>query len=183
MSVKTLLTADEFEKVCGSFGSCELVRGEIVQMSPGGFRHSSTVSSIDRILGTWARKSGLGRTISCEAGVVVETDPDTVRGADVAYISYARLPKGKGPKGFTRVAPELVVEVLGIDRTWKDAFEKAGEYFRMGVLRVWIADPQTQRVHALRPDEEPQVFQGDDMIADEAVLPGFSCRVSEFFED
>lgn len=152
-------------------------------MSPGGFRRSIAAINAAGMLRVWAKSIHLGRVIGCEAGVVVETDPDTVRGVNAAYGSYARRPKGKGTKGFTCVAPELVVEVLGVDRTWKHAFEKAGEHFRMGVLRVWIADSGTMCVHALRPDAEPRVFQGDDVITDEAILPGFSCRTYEIFED
>lgn len=36
--------------------------------------------------------------------------------------------------------------------------EKAAEYLTMGVDRVWIVDPEKQRVCVLRADIEPQSF-------------------------
>jgi Uma2 family endonuclease len=49
--------------------------------------------------------------------------------------------------------------------------------------RVWIVDPETQRVHIYRANTEPAVLNVDDVLNDESILPGFSCRVAEFFED
>ena len=39
------------------------------------------------------------------------SDPDTVRGADVAFYSYSRMPRGPLPPGYLPVPPELVFEV------------------------------------------------------------------------
>ena len=39
-----------------------------------------------------------------------------LRGADVAFYSYARLPKGDLPPGYGPEAPELVVEVANTGR-------------------------------------------------------------------
>lgn len=121
--------------------------------------------------------------IGNEAGVITYRDPDTVRGADVSYCSYKRVPRDSQERGFLAVAPELVVEVLGIDRTWKDAVEKAGEYLAMGVDRVWIVDPAKRRVHVFQADAAPKAVDVRAMLRDEAILPGFAVRVSEFFRD
>ena len=53
----------------------------------------------------------LGHVVSNDSGVVTERDPDTVRGADVAFYSYGRVPPGPFPRGYLAVAPELVFEV------------------------------------------------------------------------
>ena len=183
MSVKTLMTAEEFERISDTIGSAELVRGEVVQLSPAGFEHGRIVANVAFLLEQWARKSRRGRVVAGEAGVIVETDPDTVRGADVAYISYARLPKEKRPTGFVSTPPELVVEVIGAERGWKETIDKAAEYLTMGIDRVWIIDPNSRRLHVFRPDAEPIVLAEGDRLTDDAILPGFSCTVQEFFED
>jgi Uma2 family endonuclease len=113
MVTKTHMSIEEFEAVCERLGPCELVRGEVVLLSPGGFQHSRVAYKIGYLLGRWAEESQRGRLLTAEAGIIVETDPDTVRGADVAYFSYQRLPRGQEPDGFCNVPPELVVEVLG----------------------------------------------------------------------
>lgn len=177
----SLTTADEFEKIAARLGSCELVRGEVVELSPGGYGHSRITANVAFLLEQWARQSKSGRVLTCEAGVVVETDPDTVRGADVAYYSYDRLPQGAEPEGFLRTPPNLVVEVIGKKQGWREMVEKAGEYLRMGVDRVWIVDPDSHRVHVFRPDAEPTALSEDQSISDSHVLPGFACRLEELF--
>jgi Uma2 family endonuclease len=183
MIAKTLMTAEEFEAIAASLGPCELVRGEVVCLSPGGMRHSGIAATVTGLLFQWVGKSRLGRLFSDEAGIVVEADPDTVRGADVAYLSYQRLPRGQRPEGFGRTPPELVVEIVGKGQGWREMVEKAGEYLRMGVDRVWVIEPSSRRLHVFRPDAEPVILAATDRIEDGTILPGFSCTVGEFFED
>jgi len=181
MVVKTRMTLAEFEEVAESLGPCELVRGEVVFLSPAGVPHSLITTNVAMLLETWARRTRRGRTLTGEPGLVTEEKPGTVRGADVAYFSYRRLPRRRQPQGFARVPAELVVEVVGKGRGWREVMEKAGEYLRMGVDRVWIVDPKTRRLHIFRPDGEPQVLAERDVVADPAILPGFRCRVRDFF--
>jgi len=183
MLTKTLITAKDFETICHQFEPCELVRGEVLKLSPGGMPHSRISSTITYLLAHWARGRRCGRVYTNEAGLITESDPDTVRGADVAYFSYQRLPKAAEPQGFSRTPPELVVEVLGKGQGWREFVEKAGEYPRMGVDRVWIVDGDSHRVHVFRPDAEPVILDESATLTDDAILPGFSCRVSEFFEE
>lgn len=98
-------------------------------------------------------------------------------------MSYERRPKGQRCQGFTAQPPELVVEVVGKGQSWKDAVAKAGEYLEFGVDRVWILDPNRCRLWAYRRNDEPLIFNANDLITDEEILPGFSCRVAELFED
>lgn len=183
MDTKTLMTADEFEKVAARLGPCELVRGEVVTLSPGGFSHSQLVINVGALLQNWCRQAALGRVVGGEMGIIVGQDPDTVRGADVAYFSYDRIPRQHKPEGFTAIAPNLVVEIIGKGQGWRTMVEKAGEYLGMGVDRVWVIDPRTQRVHIFQSDAEPLALSLGDELSDAAVLPGFSCKVDEFFAD
>jgi Uma2 family endonuclease len=183
MDTRTLMTIEEFEEAAARLGPCELVRGEVITLSPGGFSHSQIMLNVGALLRSWAKQQRLGRVVGGEMGVVVEQRPATVRGADVAYFSYERLPRHNKPEGFSRVPPNLVVEIVGKGQGWRVMVEKAGEYLRMGVDRVWIIDPPTQRVHIYQPEAEPVVVGCGQVLSDEAILPGFSCRVDEFFED
>jgi Uma2 family endonuclease len=179
-----LLTADEFETISDQFGSCELFRGRIVEMSPAGFPHSRVTSRVTYLLEDWAKRNKKGRVIAGEAGVVVESDPDTVRGADVAYYSFERLPLGSEPRGFLKTPPNLVVEVQGSDRkAWGEILVKVGEYLRFGVDSVWVIDIDAGSVHVYGPNSAPIVLRESDTIAIETVLPGFACQVSQFLED
>jgi Uma2 family endonuclease len=179
----TQLTAEAFAERYGHVPNCELIRGEIVQMSPGAWGHSRVTGRAYSLVDRWATQTRLGRPLTNEYGLITRRNPDTVRGADVTYFSYARVPRGREPVGYSSVAPELVIVVLGKGQGWDDMVEKAGEYLQMGVDRVWILDPDHCTVHVFRSDAEPQRLCESDDLTDEAILPGFSCRVAEFFED
>ncbi len=57
------------------------------------------------------------------------------------------------------------------------------EYFAIGVLLVWVGDPESKSVHAYHSLTDVRVFnEGDDLTADD-ILPGFSVPVASLFED
>jgi Uma2 family endonuclease len=182
MDTQTLMTAQEFEGAAARLGPCELVRGEVVTLSPGGILHSRITATAAFLLEQWNRRQRSGRVLAGEMGLIIERDPDTVRGADVAYYSYERLPVDAAGEGFCAVPPNLVVEVVGKGQGWREMVAKTAEYLHMGVDRVWIIDPSTKRVHIYRPDGEPAVL-GQDQTLTDPILPGFSCQVAEFFAD
>ena len=183
VAVSARLTAEQFAKRYVNVPFCELERGEVQRLSPGGLSHSRPSLNAAFLLESWARRTKRGRVFANEAGLITERDPDTVRGADGAYFSYDRLPKRRRPAGFSSIPPELVVEVVGKGQGWKKMVEKAGEYFAMGVDRVWILDPKARTLQVFEPEREPRTLRENQVIHDDVVLPGFSCKVAKFFED
>ncbi len=177
------MTAEQFELRYSDVPYCELERGEVVRLMAGGWEHSRISYRIARLLGDWAEQSLRGRVLTNEAGLITERDPDTVRGVDVAYFSYERIPVGHEPDGFATVAPEPAVEVVGKRQGWGKIVEKAGEYLRMGVERVSIVNPATRTVHVFRPDADPERFGESNTLSDPVLLPGFACAVRSFFND
>ncbi len=182
MIARADISAKRFERLAPELGPCELVRGEVVPLSPGGFEHGQISGSVAGLLSAWARRTRSGRVLTNEAGLITERRPDTVRGADVVYYSYRRVARGRGPKGFADVPPELVVEIVGKGQGWRAMVQKAGEYLRMGVDRVWVIDPKKRSLHVFRSDAPPSELGAGDRIRDAEMLPKFSCRVSDFFE-
>lgn len=140
MLLKLRMTAKRFEQIADDLGPCELVRGEVVYLSPGGMVHSSLTTRMVLLLGNWAERTRRGRVFTNEAGIITERKPDTVRGMDVTYFSYKRLPRDQTPDGVSTVPPELAVEIIGKKQGWKVMVQKAGEYLRMGTDRVWLAN-------------------------------------------
>jgi Uma2 family endonuclease len=183
MRTAALLTAEDFAQVAHVLGPCELVRGEIVPMSPGGIRHSRVTGRAFFLLESHCRSQNLGRVLTGEAGVVVARHPDTVRGADVAFISYERLPRDMAEDRYLQEPPELVIEVFGKDASWEKMEQKVAEYHALGVDLVWVVDPHTLTLRAHPRDESPRVLRDGDVASADPHVPGFSVRVSQFFED
>jgi Uma2 family endonuclease len=183
MRTAALLTAEDFALVAPVLGPCELVKGEIIPMSPGGVRHSRIVVRACALLDAHCRPLRLGRVLSGEAGVIVARRPDTVRGADVAFVSYDRLPKEASEDGFLQQPPELVIEVLAKDASWQKMDEKIADYHALGVDLVWVLDPHTLTVRAYPRGASPQILRDTDTATADPHVPGFSVRVSQFFEE
>ncbi len=174
------LTGEALFKM-GDVGRTELVKGEIVYIVPTGYSHGYTECVIGKVLSAFAEQHHLGRVMVGEVGIYTARDPDTVRGADVVFISHERMAQVKSPS-YLDVAPDLIVEVLSPEDRWSDVMEKLEEYFAIGVRAVWVADTKMQTVYVYRSLTAVQRFTAEDELPGGDVLPGFSVLVRELFE-
>ena len=175
------VTGEELAEM-GNIGRCELVEGEIIMLSPTGWRHGDFELQAGYALKRFVDGRNLGKVLVGEVGIYTGRNPDTVRGADVIFISHARLAQVKSAS-FLDVAPELVVEVLSPDDRWMEVQRKLNEYFAIGVVRVWLVDPSNRSVSVYRSPREMHVIDSHGALDGEEILPGFSVPVSEFLPD
>ena len=181
-STERLITGEELARM-PEIGRSELVEGRIVRMSPTGFRHGGVELRIGTVLNAFVEPLRIGRVLVGEVGIYTRRNPDTVRGADVLFISNERYARASKDKAFLDVAPELVVEVLSPDDRPGEVARKISEYFEAGVLRVWIADPSRRTLRVHRTANESRELKPEDNLSDDEVLPGFEVLVSELFPD
>ena len=143
--------------------------------------HGFYMNRIGYLLTQFVEEHRIGRIVVGDAGVVTQHDPDTVRGPDVAFYSYQRIPSGPLPDGYWPVSPELVVEIRSKTDRWKDILQKVAEYLSANVLTVAVIDPERQQVH-LYSDNETTVLDATDLLTFQDVLPGFEIVVGRLFE-
>ena len=79
-TINNLVTADRLMYLQGDGYRCELIRGEVVRMSPTGGKRGVMGHRIGRLLGNWAEQQGIGLVFAAETGFKLATNPDTVRG-------------------------------------------------------------------------------------------------------
>src|SRR5438876_11046022 len=108
MSAPARMTAAELLQL--PHKHAELVRGVLVVHEPPGLRHGRIALDLGRRLADHVDANHLGR-VYVESGFKLTSNPDTVRGPDVAFISQSRLPEPE-PVGYPALAPDLVVEIL-----------------------------------------------------------------------
>ncbi len=181
-TAQALMTAEEFGQRPDPGYPEELVRGRIISMPPPDRRHGRACLQAGRILGNFVEEHDLGHVMSSDAGVITKRDPDTVRGADIAYSSYARLPKGPLPEGYGPEVPELVIEVRSSGDSWRDILIKVGEYLAAGVLKVIVLDPRSRKAHIYSAEQEPEVLGREDELTVPELLGEFRVRVGQFFD-
>ena len=177
---KKLITAEEFFQLPdpGDGSQQELVRGEVITMPPPGGMHGVSCLKAGRRIGNFVDEHHLGTVTTNDTGFVTERNPDSVRGPDVAYWSRERLPEV--PVGYIETAPDLLVEVLSPSNTSKQIRSKLKEYFARGVRLVWVIAPEDRTLTIYQTPDEGRVLHESATATGEDVLPGFTCRVSDF---
>lgn len=176
-----LLTAEEYGRLEDDGRLTELVRGRIVGMNRPFTSHGYLLLSVGHLLTQFVKPRELGRVVGGDAGLVTQRNPDTVRGPDLAFYSYERIPAGTLPEGYWPVSPELVIEIRSESDRWKDILQKVAEYLSADVLTVAVIDPARQQVH-LYSDTETTVLNATDLLTFPEVLPGFEVVVGRLFE-
>jgi Uma2 family endonuclease len=181
-TVESLLTAEAFAALPERDVPMELERGEIVEMNMPSFRHGKVCAKIARLIGFYVDINHLGHVLTNDSGVITRRNPDSVRGADVAFYSYRSVPKTEEPLVYASKPPELVFEVKSREDRWPKIQEKVAEYLAVGVQAVCVVDPETETVavhHAERPVES---LTAVDELALPDILGDFRVAVGQFFE-
>jgi len=184
MSTATnLLTAEQYAELPDPHGyPTELVKGNLVVMVPPTPRHGQICSQVIFLLRQFLESYPLGHVLSNDSGIVTMREPDTVRGADIAFYSFDRVPPGPLPKGLLDVAPELVFEVRSPSERWSDIHVKSAEYLDAGVRTVGVLDDDSRSLHLFHADRPTQVLQSQEEFTLPEILGDFTVTVSRFFE-
>ena len=175
------MTADELLRLRGEGIRGELIRGVFYENTPNGAAHGIAAAKLGYLLGKVVLKQRVGHLMA-GSGYILERDPDTVRGADISYISSERMPLKVRVSDYSEIVPDLAVEVVSFNETLREVNDKGRMWFSYGVPLVWIAAPNQRTVHVHPRDSATIVLGENDTLDGGNVLPGFSCRVGEIFD-
>src|SRR3954452_23402038 len=184
VSVQQQMNAEEFFDWCNRPENrdwhFELERGEVVEVSRPGERHGFVCLNVGRILGNYTYQRRKGYACGNDTGVLLERDPDTVRGPDIVLYDQVRRYNELNPR-YSDQPPTLAVEVLSPNDKWGNVTRRIFHFLSRGIAVVWLVDPEGQSVTVYRPNQLPQVFEGGDELTGGPELAEFRCRVSDLF--
>lgn len=183
--IKRELTPEELLHWPDSVGY-ELVDGQLVERHSGA-ESSAVAAAVAATLGNFVKKNRAGYLFAPDCGYRCFPDsPRKVRKPDVSFIRMDRLSREKLSEGYVEIAPDLAVEVLSPGDLAEQVDLKVQEYLDAGVQLVWVISPKTRSVRIHRPDNSPRgpisVANESATLSGEDVLPGFECKVAEFFD-
>jgi Uma2 family endonuclease len=173
-----IMTAADLEQLYLPNKQVELVRGQLVVREPPGTWHGKVSQNLALLLGNFVKEQGRGAVFAQDTGFKIASDPDTVRGADVAYVGPDGLSR-IGRRGYAAVAPDLVAEVVSPDDRPAELLAKVAEWLGAGTRVVWVIDPARSEARVYRSDGTVSVLAADGTLEGEAVLPGFRCRLHD----
>jgi Uma2 family endonuclease len=179
VTLKSPATIDDLLRCPKDGRKYELVDGEIL-VSPAGFRHAEIVAQMVHIFATFLDAHPIGKV--CGDNLGINLPNGNLRSPDVTFVRNDKVPTGKAAEAFAQFVPDLAVEVLSPNDSLKEVGRKIGEFLDCGVPVVWLVDPSRETVTIYRSLSQTEQLSSKDTIAEEAVLPGFSCLVSRFFQ-
>ena len=176
-----LVTAEELARLPDDGYRYELVEGRLVRMSPVTFEHGRVVFRIGFLLNRHLEQQPSG-VIGTEIGFKLASNPDTVRGPDIAFVKNERVPS-RGQRGYFKGAPDLAIEVLSPEDRPGETREKIDGYLERGVSLIVVIDPGDKSATIFRPGAaRVRLTSGTDVVDLSDVIPGFSCQLRDIFQ-
>jgi Uma2 family endonuclease len=177
----TLITAEQLWRMPKDSLRRELVRGEMRVMCLAGARHGRLAAKIGGILFEHERKTSVGMACGAGTGFVIAHDPDTVRAPDAAFISKDRFEAVGDTEKFWPGAPDLAVEVVSPNDTFREVQGKALEWVAAGCVAVLVIDPAQRTATVYRVGGDLHIYAGEEEIDLGDAVPGFSLALGELF--
>ena len=167
-----------------------LIRGQLIEYPLVGYsphyRDRFSAALLPRLcteLFNWLERQPepRGDVFADRVGCVLERDPDTVVGVDVAYFSAQQMHRQPANAPLLEGAPTLAIEIVSSLKTKANILPKIDVLLRSGALLVWLVEPLTQTFSSFRANEPTQQFMSSDIISADPFLPGFTLPVAQFF--
>lgn len=176
-----LLTIEDYLAQPDDGRRTELVRGQIVEMNLPRPKHGKICQNIAARMFLHADEHHLGHVVSNDAAIITSRDPDTMRGADVAFYSFRRVPAGPMPDGYLDVVPEVAIEVRSPDDRWPALLAKVAEYLNAGVEVVVVLDPDSRTARTYRPNGDIEMLGDKQTLRLPEFSPLFTVAVAVLF--
>ena len=160
---------------------CELVEGTLVE-KPVGMEESFLAGWLAMAINQHITTHNLGYMSIADG--FYELPGGTVRGPDVAFTGWDRLPGRRRPRAPIPLgSPDLAVEVLSPSNTRKEMTQKRAEYFGGGVTLVWEIDPRARTVRVYTGEATFRDLTDADTLDGATVLPGFVLPVAALWAE
>ena len=173
----TLMTANELLQTHIPDKQVELVRGLLVVREPPGYVHGDVTLRLAVRLANHVDQRGLGSVLAAETGFKLQSNPDTVRAADIAFLRTERVPDPR-PEGYLATAPDVAVEVVSPGDRPGEILTKVGDWLEAGTRLVWVIDPRRRLARVYRQDGSEAVVREHESLDGEDVVPGFSTALT-----
>lgn len=160
----------------------ELLRGELITMSPTGGQHGKLTARLAIALGRHIEDHALGVSFGAETGFRLADNPATVLAPDVSFIRKENFTPERDAVSFVPGAPDLVVEVVSPSDGATYVQKKVETWLEHGAQLVWVVEPGTQTVHVHRADGSVSILRVGDSLEGGEVLPGFVYPLERLFQ-
>jgi Uma2 family endonuclease len=175
------VTADALLAMPDDGNRYELVKGQLRMAPPPGSEHGLITMNLAGPLYQHVKNNNLGVVFAAETGFKLESNPDTVRASDIAFMRRERALEMGRVSGYSSGAPDLAVEVLSPSDRVTSVEKKVVEWLDAGARMVWVVSPKLHTVTVYRSLTDIVTLTAKDKLAGGEVVPGFEINVAEIF--
>jgi Uma2 family endonuclease len=151
-----------------------------------GPEHAQVCGNVLEALAAWSPRRSKGWILSNQPAVLIRW---LDRGhnlriewrPDIAFVGSGRLSPGElGRHDHLPVSPDLAVEVLEEGDRWEEAERMVKDCLEVGVREFWVLRLRERDLRVFRTPGAAVTLHPEADLAT-SVLPGFRCKVGEFF--
>jgi len=174
------LTDDQFFDFCQANRDLRIERtsaGDIIIMSPAGWKTGTRNARVVGQLIWWADRDGRGEATDSNAGYRLPNG--AVRAPDAAWVLKSRLSTltSEQRDKFLPLAPDFAIELKSPTDSISTLEDKMREYIETGTRLGWLIDPETCCVSVYRPGRPVEILESPQMISGDPELPGFTLNL------
>jgi Uma2 family endonuclease len=180
--VEPMLTVADLDLMPDDNKRYEIVEGELIVSRAPGLTHQRVSVKLVASIENYLSDNPIGEVLATP-GVIFDDFNGVI--PDLVFVSKDRRNEVAAGERITG-APDLIVEIIspGIENERRDRVIKLQQYAKFGVSEYWIVDAQNHSIDVYCLDSQilklTATFGSDDEISS-ALLPGYSCRVANFF--
>lgn len=164
-------------------GKAELVNGELIRMSPTGFKPGRASLKIVSSLVFHEQEHGGGYAIPDNVGFLVDLPNRDSFSPDAAWYTGE-----EGTMKFVTGAPDFAVEVRSESdygpAAEREIADKIADYFAAGTKIVWdvdLLDPDVIKVYRSDSPNTPTIYSPGEIADAEPAVPGWRFPVDSLF--
>ncbi len=155
----------------------ELVKGNVIVMSPSGYESDEIAAEMIAQLRNWVRPRKMGRITASSAGFRLPNSD--LRAPDASFVLAERL--RISPRSYAQLAPDLTVEVKSPTDDIEALRTKIREFLSLGTTVGILINPDDHTVEVHRSDRNVEVLRDGDILTVPELLPGWEVAVSDLW--
>lgn len=138
-AIRPRISFEEYIDICAQTDErYELVRGELVRMTPPTWMHTRIAKFLERTFDSAIAQAGYDWEAFRETGQ--RTEDDSSRLPDISVVPLAEIEQFLNQTAVLTIAALLVVEIVSPSSATEDYNEKLREYQALGVSEYWVVD-------------------------------------------